>query len=57
MKIKQLFIFFEDILFTCRIIMGKRKRSYLPQIPSPDSSGKPMLVENNFFLVVAERLK
>jgi hypothetical protein len=27
------------------------------KIPSPDSSGKPMPVENHFFLVVAERLK
>jgi hypothetical protein len=27
------------------------------KILSPDSSGKPMLVENYFFLVVAERPK
>ena len=27
------------------------------KIHSPDSSGKPMPVENHFFLVVAERLK
>ena len=27
------------------------------KIPSPDSSGKPMPVENHFFLVVAERPK
>jgi hypothetical protein len=27
------------------------------KIPSPDSSGKPMPVENQFFLAVAERLK
>jgi hypothetical protein len=27
------------------------------KIPSPDSSGKPMPVENHFFLVVVERPK
>jgi hypothetical protein len=27
------------------------------KIPSPDSSGKPMPVENHFFLVVSERPK
>jgi hypothetical protein len=27
------------------------------KIPSPDSSGKPLPVENHFFLVVAERPK
>jgi hypothetical protein len=29
--------------------MGNRKRSYVPQNPSPDSSGKPMPVETTFF--------
>lgn len=56
-KLNSYSFFFEDIFLAHRIITGNRKRIYLPQNPSPDSSGKPMPVENHFFLVLAERPK